>query len=376
MATNASATSDGAWRTRSDACSAVASASTSRRAPGSSASASAASACFRGSGSSSPRNAVERLGLAVDRAQHVERDHVAGALPDRVERALAVEARQARLLDVAVPAEALERLGHERRGRLAHPVLRDGRGEAPERPALVEGAGEPHRRHGRRLGLEAEVGEHVRHQRLVDELPAERRAVRRVVGRLRHRPSHQRRRAEHAVEPGLHDHLEDRGDAAPLLADERRRRALQRDLGRRVGAVPELVLQALEPNAVALAVLGHARDEEAREPVRRLREHEERVAHRRRAEPLVAVERPRRRRRAARGSCWRGRRSRPGAPSSPSRTGRRPSSTPAGARGRRRARSAAAPTRPRAPARPGAPGRRRRSSRAGSRRRPRPARAS
>ena len=42
-----------------------------------------------------------------------------------------------------------------------------------------------------------------------------------------------------------------------------------------------------------------ARHEEAREPVRRLREHEERIRHRRRAEPLLPVERRTRRRRPA-----------------------------------------------------------------------------
>ena len=53
------------------------------------------------------------LGLPRQRAQHVQRVHVARALPDRVDRALAVEPRQLRLLDVAVAAEALERLRDE-----------------------------------------------------------------------------------------------------------------------------------------------------------------------------------------------------------------------------------------------------------------------
>ena len=57
---------------------------------------------------------------------------VAGALPDRVQRALAEEPRQPRLLDVAVAAEALERLGDEARRQLADPVLRDRGGEPAE----------------------------------------------------------------------------------------------------------------------------------------------------------------------------------------------------------------------------------------------------
>ncbi len=66
---------------------------------------------------------LEALGLARDRAQHVERVDVAGALPDRVDRALAVEARQDALLDVAVAAEALERLARRAAASLADPVL-------------------------------------------------------------------------------------------------------------------------------------------------------------------------------------------------------------------------------------------------------------
>ena len=45
--------------------------------------------------------------IARSTSRHID---VAGALPDRVERRLAVQARHARLLDVAVAAEALERL--------------------------------------------------------------------------------------------------------------------------------------------------------------------------------------------------------------------------------------------------------------------------
>ena len=83
------------------------------------------------------------LGLAGERAQDVERVHVAGSFPDRVERALAEEARQLRLLDEAVAAQALERLGDERRRALADPELGDRGREAPERGRP------PRRRRGR-----------------------------------------------------------------------------------------------------------------------------------------------------------------------------------------------------------------------------------
>ena len=228
------ATSGAPWRTSSEPCSVTASSSSSRRAPCSSGSASSRSsrsiaASSRASAPAarrtSARNASAVSGSRLERAQHVERVDVAGALPDRVERALAEEARQLRLLDVAVAAEALERLRDERRRPLADPELRDRGREPPERPVgLVVGAREPERGHGRGLRLDAEVGEHVLHQRLLGEQAAERGAVRGVVGRLRDGAAHQRRRAEHAVEPRVVDHLEDRPDAAALLADEPRRR--------------------------------------------------------------------------------------------------------------------------------------------------------
>jgi hypothetical protein len=51
---------------------------------------------------------LERLGALGQRAQDVERHDVARALPDRGQRGLAVQARHARRLHVAVAAEALE----------------------------------------------------------------------------------------------------------------------------------------------------------------------------------------------------------------------------------------------------------------------------
>ena len=109
-AQNASATAAGAPRSSSDAWSARASRSTRRArarrsaiAPGRA----SQSLELRGRGvetrvarrapaRSSSSSAGSALGLARHRAQHVEADHVAGALPDRVERRLAVEARQDR----------------------------------------------------------------------------------------------------------------------------------------------------------------------------------------------------------------------------------------------------------------------------------------
>ena len=75
------------------------------------------------------------LRLPGDGAQHVQALDVARPFPDRVQGRLAVQARQAPLLDVAVAAQALQRLGGVHRRALARPVLQDRRGEPLERAA-------------------------------------------------------------------------------------------------------------------------------------------------------------------------------------------------------------------------------------------------
>ena len=274
--------------------------------------------------------------LLHHRAQHVERGDVARALPDRVERGVAVEPRHARLLDVAVAAQALERLDRVLRRALADPVLLDRGREAAERRgglALVVGARDAHGRGRRGLGVEREVGEHVLHQRLVGQQVAERRAVAGVVERLDRARAHAGGRADQAVEPGVVDHPDDRLDAAALLADQACAQAVVLDLGGGERARAELVLQPLdaEPGVARL-------EQEAREAGGRLRERQEDVARRDTSRTTCGRSARRRRRRRARPwSCSRARRSRPASRSSPCRRGRPPRSP---------ASSAAAPTRP------------------------------
>ena len=117
------------------------------------------------------------------------------------------------------------------------------------------------------------------------------RAVGRVPGRVGDAPAHPRGRADDAVQARVADHLDDRRHAAAGLADELRPCAVQLDLARRVGAVAELVLEALDVEGVAGPVGQDPRQREAAEALVGLREHEEQVAHRRRAEPLVAGQR-------------------------------------------------------------------------------------
>ena len=60
------------------------------------------------------------------------------------------------------------------------------------------------------------------------------------------------------------------------------------DLRGSVGAVAELVLEALQAERIDLPVRPKSRHQETGQPARRLRQHQERVAHRRRHEPFVA----------------------------------------------------------------------------------------
>ena len=109
--------------------------------------------------------------------------------------------------------------------------------------------------------------------------------------------------AEHAVQPGEHHHLEDGGARrAPPSPTRQAQAPCELDFGRCVGPVAELVLQPHDAQRVALPSGPPARQQEAGQPARRLRQHQEAVGHRRREEPLVADQLRTRRRRPA---AWR-----------------------------------------------------------------------
>ncbi len=112
--------------------------------------------------------------------------------------------------------------------------------------------------------------------------------MRAVVQRLRQAGAHHSGAGDDDVEAREMRHLDQRGDAAALGADQVRAGIAEFDFGRRVRAVADLVLEALDVKRVARAVGQRARHEEAGHPVVETREGEEAVAHRRRAEPLVA----------------------------------------------------------------------------------------
>jgi hypothetical protein len=197
------------------------------------------------------------------------------------------------LLDIAVAAQAFHGLLGEVAAALADPELGDRRQHAPLRgrsasgPGAVEGARQAHGQRGGGFALQRQVGQHVAHQRLLDQRLAEGLALRRVVQRQAQRLAHQAAGAQGAVQPRQRAHGQDLRHAAAFSPTSQASRQ-ELDLGAGVGLVAQLVLQALDAQALRRAVGQHARQEEARQAARRLRQHQEGVAHRRRHEPLVA----------------------------------------------------------------------------------------
>ena len=140
--------------------------------------------------------------------------------------------------------------------------------------------------------VEGEIGEHAAHERLVDEAALEGGAVRRPVMRLAQRGAHQPRGRHRGVEPGVVHHLDDGAHAPPFLADLVRQGAVVFDLGRGVGAVAELVLEAHGGGCRCASPSSQRGTRKQVEPARCLRQRQEPVGHRRRAEPLVPRQAP------------------------------------------------------------------------------------
>ena len=184
----------------------------------------------RGASSISAKKASSDSGLSGHRPQHVEALDVARSLPDRVERRLAVEARHPGLLDVAVAAQALQRLDRVDRRALAGPVLEHRGREPPEQRLAARRRREPRRRRApaaSRRSSPPRTRSRGRRARCASA------AGRSAACRTRERwlawwiacavpqriPA---AGADHAVEPGVVDHLDDRRHAAALLADQPR----------------------------------------------------------------------------------------------------------------------------------------------------------
>jgi len=157
---------------------------------------------------------------------------------------------------------------------------------------VIERRDEPEGEPRRGLGFEREIGDDVRHDRLVDQGTLEGAAIGNMVCGLRHRLTHQPGRTDRKVEPRVVVHGDAGTDAVTRLADEIPDRASELDFGRGIGFVAALVLEPLDLQPVAGAVRQPSRDDEAGNALRGLREGEKHVRVRNGKKPFVADERP------------------------------------------------------------------------------------
>ena len=108
-----------------------------------------------------------------------------------------------------------------------------------------------------------------------------------VHGMLQGLPHHGGR-AHHAVQPRQRHHLQYRRDPTPRLAHATRHRPVELDLAGGIAPVAELVLEALDAHVILGTVVQITGQQEAGHPGILLRQHQMRVAGRRRKEPFVA----------------------------------------------------------------------------------------
>ena len=168
---------------------------------------------------------VEAFRFPADGAQDIERDHVAGAFPDGVQRRGAEVTRHRSFLDEARAAVTLEGFVNKPGLALADPVFADGGREPHEgglflvRLCIVEAAGEAEGKRGCGFGFENEIREHRRHGGLVDEFLLERASMLRMPQGFADGGAHAAGGAGNAVEPRMLDHVDDGAHAAAFFAE-------------------------------------------------------------------------------------------------------------------------------------------------------------
>ena len=193
---------------------------------------------------------LHRLGLAGHGAQRVEGGDVARPLPDRRQRRLAVQPRHARSPrrsrchpgTRAPQPRARARACRPSTSMTASATRRNIASPLVAAGGPVGGAGQAHPDGDGGLGLHGQVGQHVAHQRLVDQSARRRRSVTRVVDGAADAGAHPGRRADGAVEPGHVHHLDDRAHSAALVADQPAERAVVLDLAEALDRLPSLSL--------------------------------------------------------------------------------------------------------------------------------------
>ena len=136
--------------------------------------------------------------------------------------------------------------------------------------------------------MQRHVGQHRLHQRLVGEMLLEHAAMTRVMQRLRQARAHQAGRGDRAIQPRQLHHLDDGADALALLADAPGIGAVNSTSDEALERLPSLSFSRWNCIALTEPSGAKARHEETGQPLLRLRQHQEGVAHRRRHEPFVA----------------------------------------------------------------------------------------
>ena len=123
--------------------------------------------------------------------------------------------------------------------------------------------------------------------------PAERDSMRSIMQRVRERTPHHPGAADHAIEPRVLNHLQDRCDASSWFAQRPRHRIVELHFRRRIRTVAELVFEPIDLDGVARSVGEKARQQKTRQAFRGLRKNKMSIALRRREEPFVASQPPR-----------------------------------------------------------------------------------
>ena len=234
------------------------------------------------------------LRFPADGTHHVQRHHIARSFPDRNHRCFAIQAAHRAFIHIAVTAKDLHGLARQFHAALGQPELGRRRDDALvgtlQRIIIGqrEGLGQPHHHQRGGFGFERHVGQHVAHQRLIDQRLAERATVAGMVQRLDQALANQAGTAHHAVQARESGHFDDGGNTTAFLADHAPPGTTEFHLAAGVGTIAHLVLQPLDLHCVLGAIGPVARHVEAGRAAFRAGHHEVRVAHRRREEPLVA----------------------------------------------------------------------------------------
>src|SRR5262249_28852806 len=117
----------------------------------------------------------------------------------------------------------------------------------------------------RGFNLDGEIGDYIRHQRLIDQSLLEGAAPGHVMGGLRKRMTHQAGRPDTEVEPRIMVHFQAFSYPVAGLADKVSDHAAKFDFGGGIGLVAAFVLQTLDLQSVARSIRQPAWRDEARD---------------------------------------------------------------------------------------------------------------